>query len=141
MMVETLDTAEIPVKPYTVTDKDEVIRIYRELNLEISTDMAGSFIYGRMACDNTYQSSLYSHADAIILWSAESEQFKIFNKIKYKEFDEKTMQPVFFVTGQFFIPQSYEELVDSIQAFKENLKYHIDKAYEKNVGNILDVLE
>lgn len=141
MMVETLDTAEIPVKPYMVTDKDEVIRIYRELNLEISTDMAGSFIYGRMACDNTFQSSLYPNADAIILWSARSKWFKIFNKIKYKEFDEKTMQPIFFVTGQFFIPQSYEELVDSIQAFKENLKYHIDKAYEKNVGNILDVLE
>ena len=60
---------------------------------------------------------------------------------KYKEFDETSLQPVFFVTWQFFIPQSYEELVDSIQAFKENLKYHIDKAYEKNVGNILDVLE
>ena len=142
MMVETLDTAEIPVKPYMVTDKDEVIRIYRELNLEISTDIAGRFIYGSMACDNTFQSSLYPHADAIILWSAESKQFKIFNKIKkYKEFDETTLQPVFFVTGQFFIPQSYEELVDSIQAFKENLKYNIDKEYEKNVGNILDVLE
>lgn len=140
MMAETLDTAEIPDKPYTVTGKDEVVKIYRELNLEISTDMAGRFIYGRMACDNTFQ-SFYPHADAIILWSAESKQFKIFNKIKYKEFDETTMRPVFFITGQFFIPQSYEELVDSIQAFKENLKYHIDKAYEKNVGNILDVLE
>ena len=68
MMVETLDTVEIPMNPYTVTDKDDVIKIYRELNLEISTDMAGKFIYGSMACDNTFQSSLYPHADAIILW-------------------------------------------------------------------------
>ena len=82
MMAETLVTKEIPVKPYTVTDKDEVIRIYRELNLEISTDMAGSFIYGRMACDNTYQSSLYSHADAIILWSAAAAE-------KYNSYREK----------------------------------------------------
>ena len=141
MMAETLDMAEIPVKPYTVADKDEVVKIYKELNLEISTDMAERFIYGSMVCNNTFQSLLYPHAGAIILWSVESKQFKIFNKIKYKGFDETAMQPIFFVTGQFFIPQSYEELVDSIQAFKENLKYHIDKAYEKNVGNILDVLE
>lgn len=140
-MIETYDMTKSLINPYTVTDKDEVVKIFRELNLEISTDMSERFIYGRVACDNTFQSSFYPHVDAIILWSAESKQFKIFNKIKYNRFDETTMQPVFFVTGQFFIPQSYEELVDSIQAFKENLKYHIDKAYEKNVGNILDALE
>jgi len=140
-MVETLDMTKSPINPYTVTDKDEVVKIFRELNLEISTDMSGRYIYGRVACDNTYQSSIYPHSDAVIMWLPEFGQFKIFNKLKYKKFDETTMQPVFFVTGQFFIPQSYEELVDSIQAFKENLKYYIDKAYEKNVGNILDVLE